>query len=131
MATGSLAVVLATIPNRFTGLDVLCKPFFITDLILVLSFTMFIMMRCILNPISLAFSIQDPVEGLFFGTYWVSVSLILNCTQLLGVPASGPWLGKAREVLWTYCAIAFLVAVFQYYTFFQDDLLRVQDAVPA
>lgn len=132
MSTGALAVVLASTPNRFSGLDTIAKLFFITDLVLFVAFTIMIMIRFALAPYKLASSLHHPVEGLFFGTFWVSVSLILNCTQLLGVSSCGPWLVKALEIVfWIYCAIVLLVAIFQYYIFFQNERLSVADAVPA
>jgi len=72
------------------------------------------------------------VEGLFFGSYWVSVSLILNATQSYGVPACGPWLTRALLVLfWIYCAVVLVVGVAQYYVLFQEERLKITDAVPA
>jgi len=132
MSTGALTVVLASTPHRFPGLDQISKIFFITDLVLFVAFTILIITRFVLVPHKLFSSLRNPSEGLFFGTYWVSVSLILNCTQLLAVSSCGPWLVKALEILfWIYCAIVLLVAVFQYYIFFQDARLQVNDAVPA
>jgi len=132
MSTGAMSVVLAQTPNRFAGLQTIGKIFFITDLVLFVLFTALITTRFAMDPRKLAASMHHPVEGLFFGTYWVSVSLILNASQSYGVPSSGPWLVKALEILfWMYCAIALLVAIFQYYIFFQDERLDVADALPA
>ncbi|KAK4548250.1 hypothetical protein LTR36_010120 [Oleoguttula mirabilis] len=105
--------------------------FFILDIVLFIMFTGAIIARSILVPRKMLESLHHPVEGLFFGAYWVSVSLILNATQSYGVPNCGPWLIKAIEILfWTYCAIVLLVAVFQYYVFFQDERMSVADAMP-
>jgi tellurite resistance protein TehA-like permease len=72
------------------------------------------------------------VEGLFFGTYWVSVALILNCTYIYGHNSVGSWLTKALEITyWMYCAAAFLVGVVQYSLYFRLERLNVTDAVPA
>jgi tellurite resistance protein TehA-like permease len=62
----------------------------------------------------------------------VSVSLLLNCMQAYGVPNTGPWLIKTINVLfWIYCAIVLIVAIGQYYVLFQEERLRITDAVPA
>lgn len=132
MSTGALAVVLAQTPNRFPGLQTIGKIFFLLDLVLFLLFTALITTRFVLVPAKLTASLHHPVEGLFFGSYWVSVSLILHCTQSYGIPSCGPWLVKAIEVcFWIYCAVVLLVAVFQYYTFFQEERLDISNAVPA
>lgn len=132
MSTGAVAVVIANTPNTFTGLKTIGKIFYVTNLVLFLLFTALIVTRFILVPPKFVASLLHPVEGLFFGAYWVSVSLILNGAQSYGVPASGPWLVKALEICyWTYCGVVFIVGVGQYYVFFQSVKLNVQDAVPA
>jgi tellurite resistance protein TehA-like permease len=132
MSTGAVAVVLANTPNQFPGLLTIGKIFYILDVVLFLLFNCLIATRFILVPAKLAASIHHPIEGLFYGAYWVSVSLILNGAQAYGVPASGPWLVKALEVcFWIYCAVVFIVGVAQYYVFFQGERLNVKDAVPA
>lgn len=132
MSTGSLAVVLANTPNRFPGLQTIGKLFFILDLVLFTLFNLLMTTRFILVPQKLIASLHHPVEGLFYGTYWVSIALILNCTQAYGVPATGPWLVKALEVcFWMYCGTVFIVSVAQYYFFFHTERLKVTDAVPA
>lgn len=132
MSTGSLSIVLALTPNRFNGLDTIGKVFFVTDLVLFVTFTVLMIIRFTLAPPKLALSLHHPVEGLFFGTFWVSVSLIISCVQLYGVPSCGPWLVKALEILfWIYCAMVLLVAILQNYFFFQDERLQVKDAMPA
>ena len=132
MSTGAVAVVLANTPNKFPGLITIGKIFYVTNLVLFVLFTALITARFILVPPKFVASLLHPVEGLFFGAYWVSVSLILNGAQSYGVPSSGPWLIKALEICyWMYCGIVFIVGVGQYYVFFQSVKLKVQDAVPA
>lgn len=132
MSTGALAVVLGTTPHTFDGLQVIGTIFFIFDLVLFLLFTAIIATRFILVPAKLWASLHHPVESLFFGSYWVSISLILNCIQIYGVPSAGPWLVKALEILfWIYCAVVLLVGIFQYYVLFQEERLDVSSASPA
>lgn len=124
--------MLANTPNRFPGLEVIGKIFFIVDLVLFALFNIAIGLRAFWFPRRFLASLHHPVEGLFFGSYWVSVSLILNCTQSYGVPSCGPWLVKALLVLfWMYCATVLIVAVGQYYVLFQEERLKITDAVPA
>ncbi|KAH8728647.1 voltage-dependent anion channel [Phaeosphaeriaceae sp. PMI808] len=132
MSTGSLAVVLGNNPNRFTGLQTLGKIIFILDIILFLIFNGMMITRFILVPQKFTASLHHPVEGLFHGTYWVSIALILNCAHIYGNDSTGPWLTKALEVcFWIYCAAAFIVSIVQYSMFFLLERLNVTDAVPA
>ncbi|KAH6614153.1 voltage-dependent anion channel [Boeremia exigua] len=132
MSTGALAVVLGNTPNTFTGLQTIGKVVFLFDLVLFLLFNGLMITRFILVPRKLAASLHHPVEGLFHGTYWVSVALILNCAYIYGNADTGPWFPKALEVcFWVYCGIAFIIGVFQYSMFFRFERLNVTDAVPA
>ena len=111
MSTGALAVVLGQTPNKFDGLQTIGKIFFILDLVLFGLFNVAMALRAYWFPRRFLASLHHPVEGLFFGSYWVSVSLLLNCMQAYGVPSTGPWLIKAINVLfWIYCAIVLVVA---------------------
>ncbi|KAH9881863.1 hypothetical protein J1614_001034 [Plenodomus biglobosus] len=126
MSTGSLAVVLGNTPNTFTGLQTIGKVVFILDIIMFLLFNGFIITRFILVPRKLFASLHHPVEGLFFGTYWVSVALILNCAYIYGNTETGSWLNKGLEVtFWMYCAAAFSVGVAQYSMFFRLERLNI------
>ncbi|KAF2855566.1 C4-dicarboxylate transporter/malic acid transport protein-like protein [Plenodomus tracheiphilus IPT5] len=132
MSTGALAVVLGNTPNTFTGLQTIGKVVFIFDIILFLLFNGLMVTRFILVPRKLFASLHHPVEGLFFGTYWVSVALILNCAYIYGNTQTGNWLNKGLEVtFWMYCAAAFIVGIAQYSMFFRLERLSVTDAVPA
>jgi tellurite resistance protein TehA-like permease len=132
MSTGALAVVIGQTPNRFTGLETIGKILFILDIFLFLLLTGLMITRFILVPRKLTASLHHPVEGLFHGTYWVSVALILNCAYVYGHTEVGSWLTKAHEIcFWIYCAIAFTVSIAQYSMFFRLERLNVTDAVPA
>ncbi|CAO2654631.1 Nn.00g113640.m01.CDS01 [Neocucurbitaria sp. VM-36] len=132
MSTGALAVVLGNTPNSFTGLHTIGSIVFIFDLILFFLFNILMTTRFILVPRKLLASLHHPVEGLFHGTYWVSIALILNCAYVYGDAKTGPWLSTALEVcFWMYCAVAFVVGVAQYSMFFRLERLNVTDAIPA
>jgi tellurite resistance protein TehA-like permease len=132
MSTGALAVVLGNTPNKFTGLRTIGKIVYILDIVLFLLFNGLMITRFILVPRKLTASLHHPVEGLFHGTYWVSLALILNGAYVYGHPETGEWLTKGLEVcFWIYCAAAFTVSVAQYSLFFRLERLNVTDAVPA
>lgn len=132
MSTGAIATVLSETPNRFPGLEVIGKMFFILDIVMFVAFTSAICSRFIAVPQKLAKSLHHPNEGLFFGAFWVSVALILNGTQTYGVPSCGPWLIKALEIsFWIYSTIVLLVAIFLYFVLFQKERMEVSDAMPA
>jgi tellurite resistance protein TehA-like permease len=132
MSTGAIAVVIAQTPNRFTGLTTIGKIFFLLDLVMFITFTIATIARFIINPRKVLHSLYHPVEGLFFGAYWVSAGLIINCTQSYGVPECGPWLVRALYVLfWMYCVVVLAVGIFQYYALFQKARLNVNNAMPA
>jgi tellurite resistance protein TehA-like permease len=132
MSTGSIAVAVAQQPFIFDGLETIGKVFFILDLVLFVAFTMFISIRFIKDPAALGHSLHHPQESFFFGTWWVSLALILNCMQQYGVAACGPWLVKTLGVLfWMYAACALLVAIFQYHLIFTKESLSSSEALPA
>lgn len=132
MSTGAVAVVLANTPFRFTGLDVIAKIFFILDLVLFVLFCTAIGYRFARRPIVFIRSLHHPKEALFFGSFWVSIALILNLTQTYGVQVCGPWLTHAIRVLyWIYVACALCVAIFQYASLFVAERLPVDSAMPA
>lgn len=133
MSTGAIATVLGQQPFTFDGLKTIGSIFFILDLVLFIAFCACITYRFTHTKRgSLSTSLHHPHESFFFGTFWVSIALILYCIQQYGVPSSGPWLVKALEVLfWLYAACAMLVAVFQYHVIFDEEKLPVVDALPA
>lgn len=132
MSTGALAVVLGGTPNQFDGLRIIGKIFYVANLVFFGLFTALMLTRFFLVPQKLWYSLHHPIESLFFGSYWVSLSLILNGMQTYGVPSTGPWLVKTLEVLfWIYCAVVLAVGIFQYYILFQNERLLVNDAMPA
>lgn len=133
MSTASLSTILSQTPNTFRGLHTIGTIFFIFNLFLFLTFNILMATRFILIPRKLLASLHHPVEGLFHGTYWVSVALILNGTYIYGEEKTGgAWLTQALEVcFWMYSGVAFAVGVAQYSMFFRLERLSVTDAVPA
>jgi C4-dicarboxylate transporter/malic acid transport protein len=132
MSTGALATLLGQQPYSFSGLKTIGKIFFILDLFLFLFFSACITYRFATNPGSLQRSLHHPHESFFFGSFFVSIALIIYCIEQYGVPSSGPWLVRALEVLfWTFAGTVTLVAVFQYHVIFDREHLPVTEAMPA
>lgn len=132
MSTGAIATLLGQQPFTFRGLLTIGKIFFILDLALFALFCCLIAFRFAMDPRALGRSLHHPRESFFFGTFWVSVALLLYCVQLYAVPVCGFWLVKTLEVcFWTYAACALLVVVFQYHVIFGTEKLPVTEAMPA
>lgn len=132
MSTGSIAVVLAQQPFKFAGLETIGKIFFILDLVLFILFSIIISIRFCINPRKLTKSLHYPKEALFFGSFWVTIALLLNCIQQYAVPVCGPWLVKTLEVLfWIYASLALVVAISQYLTLFVAESMPISAAMPA
>jgi hypothetical protein len=129
MSTGALAVVIGNTPNQFNGLMTIGKIFFLLDIAMFAAFTLIIATRFFLAPYKFLASLHHPTESLFFGSYWVTIALLMNCVQIYGVPSTGPWLIKTLEVLfYMYCGTVLIVGVLQYYLLFQLERLSVNDA---
>lgn len=132
MSTGGLATLLGQQPYTFTGLQIIGKAFFILNLVLFVVSCACIAYRFYKNKGSLMRSLHHPHESFFFGSFFVSIAIILYGVQQFGVPSCGPWLVKALEVsFWTYAGIVILVAVFQYHVIFDEEQLPVSEAMPA
>jgi len=132
MSTGAVAIVIGQTPFKFTSLEIIGKIFYIVDLIMFIVASIMIATRFTLRPGSISKSMHYPAEALFFGSFWVSIALILNCAQAYGTPSSGPWLITALRVcFWMYAALVMLVAVFQYAKIFVAERLQISDAMPA
>lgn len=132
MATGAIAVVLSQQPFTFDGLNTIGKIFFILEIVLFLLFSAIMVARFVWYPWKFTKSLHYPKECLFFGSFWVSVALLLTCMQQYGVPNCGAWLVTTLKVLfWIYAACALLVAIFQYCTLFVAEQIPVSSAMPA
>jgi len=132
MSTGAIATLLGQQPFTFRGLLTIGKIFFILDMVLFALFCCLITVRFVMHPRALTKSLHHPHESFFFGTFWVSIALILYCMQLYAVPVCGPWLVKALEVcFWGYAGLALLVVCFQYHVIFDTESLPVTKMMPA
>ncbi|KAH7198352.1 voltage-dependent anion channel-domain-containing protein [Fusarium flagelliforme] len=132
MSTGGLANLLGEQPYTFTGLQTIGKIVFILNLVLFVTFTTLIIARFIMKPRAFTTSLHHPSESFFFGSFWVSIALILNGAQSYGGPATGEWFTTAmRVIFWIYYACEMIVAVSQYHTIFETERLDISEALPA
>ena len=132
MATGSVAVVIYQTPYQFRGLLTIGKIIFIIDIVIFVLFCALLLARFIIVPRTFIDSIRHPIEAFYIGTFWVSISLILQNASQYGSASCGPWLQKALEVcFWLYVGSAIIVAVVQYYLIFISQRLEITDMVPA
>jgi len=132
MSTGALATLLAQQPYSFAGLNSIGTVLFLFNLLLFLLFCGCITYRFTRNRKALSRSLRHPHESFYFGTFWVSIALLLYCIDQYGVPAAGPWLTKVLEIaFWTYAGCVFIVAVFQYHVIFDEEKLSVSEAMPS
>ncbi|KAF4965848.1 hypothetical protein FZEAL_10725 [Fusarium zealandicum] len=132
MSTGGLANLLGEQPFTFDGLETIAKILYILSLVLFLLFTGLIVVRFIMKPRALSTSLHHPSESFFFGSFWVSLALILTGAQSYGGPATGPWFTTAmRVVFWIYYACEMVVAVLQYHIIFETESLALSEALPA
>ncbi|KAG9239143.1 voltage-dependent anion channel [Amylocarpus encephaloides] len=132
MSTGGISLLLSKTPHKFQGLMTIGQIIFILDIVCFLVFTSIITTRFILFRHTLKSSLSHPTESLFFPTFWISTVNILSNTQAYGVPKCGYWLVVVLRVMfWLYTALAFIVAVGQYFFLFSGKPLTPQSAMPA
>ncbi|KAI9152248.1 Malic acid transport protein [Paramyrothecium foliicola] len=132
MATGGMANLISQQPFTFTGLETIGKIFYILNLILFVTFSVLIAVRFALKPRALSTSLHHPSESFYFGSFWVSIALILIGAQAYGGPATGAWFVAAmRVVFWLFYACEIIVAVFQYHVIFESEKLAVAEALPS
>lgn len=119
-------------PYQFRGLVTIGTIVFIVDLVFFLLFCALIIARFLIVPKAFISSLRHPVEAFYIGTFWVSISLILQNISQYGSAVCGPWLQKALQVcFWLYTGSVILVAVFQYYVLFISQRLEISKMVPA
>lgn len=132
MSTGAMASVLAQQPYTFNGLTTIGSIFYLIDLVTFCVFTLLIAGRFVRKPRAFVTSLHHPSESFFFGSYWVSIALLINGMHAYGVPHCGEWLiHTLRVIFWVYYGCALVVAVFQYQVIFHAERMSLSDAVPA
>ena len=132
MASGSIAILLYQTPYKFRGLFTIGKVVFILDLLSFVLLAIMMVVRFVRRPKALVRSLRDGHESFYFGTFWVSVALILSNASIYGYSECGPWLVKALEVLfWCHLACVIVVAIFHYQALFVSQNLPISTMTPS
>ncbi|KAJ5122818.1 hypothetical protein N7448_003951 [Penicillium atrosanguineum] len=131
MSTGGLALLIASQPNRFNGLDQIGLVVYIINLLLFALVCSLMAARFILHG-GLVQSLTHDREGLFFPTFWLSIATMITGLERYFGDHPAPAFSKTLEVLfWIYCACTFAVAVFQYSYVFTSVQYRLQTMMPS
>lgn len=121
MATNTANLITWMIANRSaTGLYTIGVIVFTFNLILFLALCILMLTRAILDFPRFKRSFVHPPESFFFGSFWLSISVILGGIQLYGLTQGpgGAWLVAAIRILyWIYAACSLLNAIQQYWVF--------------
>jgi C4-dicarboxylate transporter/malic acid transport protein len=131
MSTGGLALLIASQPNRFQGLDQIGLAVYIMNLLMFALVCSLMAARFILHG-GLVQSLTHDREGLFFPTFWLSIATMITGLERYFGDEPAPGFSKTLEVLfWVYCACTFAVAVFQYSYVFTSIQYRLQTMMPS
>ncbi|KAJ6134266.1 hypothetical protein N7523_000588 [Penicillium sp. IBT 18751x] len=131
MSTGGLALLIASQPNRFNGLDQIGLAVYIINLLMFALVCSMMAARFIIHG-GLMQSLTHDREGLFFPTFWLSIATMITGLERYFGDNPAPAFSKTLEVLfWIYCACTFSVAVFQYSYVFTSVQYRLQTMMPS
>jgi tellurite resistance protein TehA-like permease len=106
-STGGAASLLHECPKQFAGLETIGRIMFILQIVLFLTFNVFMIWRWATNPGSFKKSFTTKPECNFFGSYWLSCATVILNMHHYGGSRAGPWIIVALRVLfWLYAAIS-------------------------
>jgi C4-dicarboxylate transporter/malic acid transport protein len=131
MSTGGLALLIASQPNRFKGLDQIGLAVYIINLLMFALVCSLMAARFILHG-GLVQSLAHDREGLFFPTFWLSIAtMITGLERYFGDDPAAAFSTTLAVLFWMYCACTFAVAVFQYSYVFTSVTYRLQTMMPS
>ncbi|KAJ5114550.1 hypothetical protein NUU61_000309 [Penicillium alfredii] len=131
MSTGGLALLIASQPNRFKGLDEIGLAVYLINLALFALVCSLMAARFIIHG-GLVASLRHDREGLFFPTFWLSVATMITGLERYFGDNPAPAFSTTLEVLfWLYCVCTFAVAIFQYSFVFSSHTYRLQSMMPS
>ncbi|KAJ5777064.1 hypothetical protein N7520_000310 [Penicillium odoratum] len=131
MSTGGLALLLASQPNRFKGLDEIGLAVYIINLIMFAFVCSLMAARFIIHG-GLVQSLTHDREGLFFPTFWLSVATIITgLERYFGDDPEQAFSTTLEVLFWVYCVCTFAVAIFQYSYLFTSVTYRLQTMMPS
>ena len=137
MSTAGYSTVLALQPHKFQGLDIIGSIFYVLNLIFFGLITLTMIARFGLYQGDLRNSLYHEREGLFFPTFWLSLSTIISSTYRY-VIASEATLEKKEIMLhgvaaifWCYLACTLILAIVQYSFLFASHTYQLQKMMPS
>ncbi|KAJ5218254.1 uncharacterized protein N7498_000353 [Penicillium cinerascens] len=131
MSTGGLALLIASQPNRFKGLDQIGLAVYVINLVMFALVCSLMAARFIVHG-GLLQSLSHDREGLFFPTFWLSIATMITGLERYFGDNPAPAFSKTLQVLfWIYCACTFAVAVFQYSYLFTSVTYPLQTMMPS
>lgn len=116
------------------GLYYIGLVFFIFDVTLFLILCACMATRAVLYPTHFKRSFLHPQESFFFGSFWLSISVIIGCIQTYGITHGPeyPWLIDTVYVLyWIYAGCSLINSIFQYWVLIQSSIVRPIPFLPS
>ncbi|PYI19133.1 putative C4-dicarboxylate transporter/malic acid transport protein [Aspergillus violaceofuscus CBS 115571] len=131
MSTGGLALLLASQPYSFGGLQQIGLAVYIINLAFFALLCSLMATRFILHGNFLD-SLRHDREGLFFPTFWLSIATIITGLYRYFGDTTQPAFIYALEVLfWLYCAFTLMTAIIQYSFVFAAHHYPLQTMMPS
>ncbi|KAJ5097605.1 hypothetical protein N7456_008326 [Penicillium angulare] len=131
MSTGGLALLMASQPNRFKGLDEIGLAIYILNLIMFALVCSLMAARFIIHG-GFVQSLKHDREGLFFPTFWLSIAtMITGLERYFGDEPAQSFSTTLEVLFWLYCVCTFAVAVLQYSYLFTSVEYRLQTMMPS
>ncbi|KAJ5708396.1 hypothetical protein N7488_008197 [Penicillium malachiteum] len=131
MSTGGLALLIASQPNRFKGLDEIGLAIYIINLIMFALVCSLMAARFIIHG-GLVQSLTHEREGLFFPTFWLSIAtMITGLEKYFGDDPAKAFSTTLEVLFWIYCVCTFAVAAIQYSFVFSSVTYRLQTMMPS
>ncbi|KAJ5731389.1 uncharacterized protein N7483_005897 [Penicillium malachiteum] len=131
MSTGGLALLIASQPNRFKGLDEIGLAIYIINLIMFALVCSLMAARFIIHG-GLIQSLTHEREGLFFPTFWLSIAtMITGLEKYFGDDPAKAFSTTLEVLFWIYCVCTFAVAAIQYSFVFSSVTYRLQTMMPS
>ncbi|KAF7116260.1 hypothetical protein CNMCM5793_004336 [Aspergillus hiratsukae] len=131
MSTGGLALLIASQPYTFKGMEVIGLVVYIINLLLFALVCSLMVTRFILHGGFLD-SLRHPREGLFFPTFWLSIATIITgLHRYFGTDHLESYLIALEVLFWVYCACTLATAVVQYSFLFSAHSYGLQTMMPS
>ncbi|KAJ9612479.1 hypothetical protein H2200_004076 [Cladophialophora chaetospira] len=112
MSTGVLSIMCHQLPYNGHWLQVISVIFFVTNLVLFLTFTILSVLRYSLYPQLFSAVLRHPHQSLFMATFPVGLATLVNMVVLVCAPEWGHGLATLAWVLWWIVTVLALTTCF-------------------